>query len=224
MEKNKLLMYTVLALTFICTGCRNNLIEKGNACLNLGDYKMAEYFFEKVLLVNPAHFEARLGYGKALLQHVIDIPQDTSVWKTALLNLEAAHTINPVSDIGMLISDAWFERAHICLSHSDTLGAFSALLRSIELNNRNVVALNTIGILYYKQGDSDKAETLFRKNIGIDSTNALSHFNLGMVMWSKKEYQKARENWLEATKLSPDDNDMVYWLALSEKTLQEKHE
>jgi tetratricopeptide (TPR) repeat protein len=204
-------------------GCYRSQVERGKACLNLGDYLMAEMFFEKALIDNPLNFDARLGYGKALLQHVIDIPSDSSLWRKSLMNLEAALDIKPSTDLSSLISDAWYERAMMLLAHEDTLGAFSALSKSIEINTKNGISLNTIGILYFKQGETDKAEILFKRAVAIDSTHSQAFFNLGMVFWSRNDYAQAKNNWLSASKLSPDDNDMVYWLAMAEKTLQEQH-
>jgi tetratricopeptide (TPR) repeat protein len=203
--------------------CKNSQIERGKACLHLGDYLMAELFFEKALIDNPLNFDARLGYGKALLQHVIDIPSDSSLWRKSLMNLEAALDIKPSTDLSSLISDAWYERAMMLLAHQDTLGAFSALSKSIEINTKNTISLNTIGILYFKQGDTDKAEVLFKRAVSIDSTHSQAFFNLGMVYWSRNDYAQAKNLWLSALKLSPDDNDMIYWLAMAEKTSQEQH-
>jgi len=219
----KRLQYLLILLFLILISCKNSEVERGKACLNLGDYLMAEMFFEKALIDNPLNFDARLGYGKALLQHVIDNPADSSLWRKSLMNLEAALDIKPSADLGSLISDAWYERAMMLLAHQDTLGAFTALSRSIDINTKNSISVNTIGILYFKQGDSDKAEVLFKRAVSIDSTHSQAFFNLGMVYWSRNDYEQARNSWLSASKLSPDDNDMIYWLAMAEKTLQELH-
>ncbi|NLD94783.1 MAG: tetratricopeptide repeat protein [Fibrobacter sp.] len=217
------LPYLLMLCILTQFSCKDSLVERGNACLNLGDYQMAEMFFEKALIDNPLNFDARLGYAKALLQHIVDIPSDSSLWRKSLINFEAALDIKPSSDLNSLISDVWYERAMMLLTHRDTLGAISALSRSIEINAKNCISLNTIGILYFKQGDTNKAEALFRSAVAIDSTHAQAFFNLGMVYWSKNNYEDAKKFWLTASKLSPDDNDMVYWLAKAEKLLQEQH-
>src|SRR5512133_195271 len=219
----KRLHYLFILCILTLLSCKDSQVERGKACLNLGDYLMEEMFFEKALINNPLNFDARLGYGKALLQHVIDIPSDSSLWRKSLMNLEAALDIKPSTDLSSLISDAWYERAMMLLVHRDTLGAFTALSKSIEINTKNSISLNTIGILYFKQGDTDKSEVLFKRAVAIDSTHSQAFFNLGMVYWSKNDYEQAKNSWLSASKLSPDDNDMVYWLAMAEKSLQEQN-
>lgn len=218
-KKNVLLLIAAAFLLFV--NCSKSNILKGNACLSLGDYVMAEYFFEKALTSDPLSFDARLGMGKALLQHVIDNKNDTILWKKALLNLESAMNLHPHADLNSLVSDAWYERSQLLLGHNDTLGAFNALSRAIEINNLNITAINSIGILYFHQGDIDKSIILFKQAISADSTNSPALFNLGMALWSRNDYKSAHQYWLEASKLSPDDNDMVYWLAMAEKKLQE---
>jgi tetratricopeptide (TPR) repeat protein len=217
---NKLLI-VILTISILLIGCADDTIKKGNACLNLGDYLMAESFYEKALLDNPLSFQARLGMGKALLQHIIDNNSDTALWKKALLNLEVARNLHPADDLSSLVSEAWYERAQMMLSIEDTIGALNALSRSIEINNKNIAAINSTGILYFRKGEIDKAEILFRKAVAIDSTHAPAFFNLGMILWSKKDYLDARNYWLTASKLTPEDDDMVYWLAVAEKKLQE---
>ena len=217
----KLLSCVIIILSILFVSCTDDFIKKGNSCLNLGDYLLAESFYEKALLNNPLSFEARLGMGKALLQHIVDNSSDTGLWKKALLNLEAAKNLHPSEDLSELVSEAWYERSQMMLSAEDTVGALNALSRSIEINNKNITAINSTGILYFRRGDVDKAEVLFRKAIRIDSLHAPAHFNLGMVIWSKHDYREARNYWLAASKLTPDDNDMVYWLAIAEKKILE---
>lgn len=208
----------VLVLSFF--QCSDRDIKKGNACLSVGDYKLAKTFFGKDLIRNPLSFQARFGMGKTLLQQLYDNESDTTLWKDALMHLEAARSLNPSEDLSILLSDAWYERSRISLVYNDTLGALSALSRSLELYNKNVTAINSTGILYFRENEIEKAETLFKKVISIDSTNAAGYFNLGMVAWSKQLYPEARNFWRTASKLDSDDDDIIYWLANAEKMIQ----
>ena len=56
----------------VMAACTTSDLRKGAVALELGDYTMAINFFSRVLERKPAHFEARLGMGKALLQQAID--------------------------------------------------------------------------------------------------------------------------------------------------------
>ena len=211
----------LLAAAIIATvpGCRNRNLEKGDICLRLGDYPSAIAFFSEEVKRHPDSYEARLGLGKALVQKACDA--DTSAWKSASIQLEAARTLSPTSDIKALLGDVYLERAHQLLSCRDSIAALDALSRAIEFNNRALEPLNLAGIIYFRMGEVDKSEMLFRKAVGLDSTNAAAHFNLGMVFWQGKRYRDAHAQWLLALAASPGDKDMLYWFALAEKKLRE---
>ena len=93
---------------------------------------------------------------------------------------------------------------------------------AIEFNNRALEPLNLAGIIYFRMGEVDKSEMLFRKAVALDSANAAAHFNLGMVFWQGKRYNDAHTQWLSALAASPGDKDMLYWFALAEKKLREE--
>ena len=62
---------------------------------------------------------------------------------------------------------------------------------------------------------------MFRKALGLDSSDASAHFNLGMIRWQAGDVRVAHGHWLKALKRLPQDEDVVYWFALSEKKLRE---
>lgn len=218
---SKKIICLIVVLSSLYISCSDNAVKKGNSCLTIGDYQLAIYFYEKELKNNPLSFEARLGIGKALLQQIADNNNDSLLWKNALMHLEAARNLHPSEDLSILISEAWFARARMMLSCKDTIEALNALSRSIEINNKNADAINSTGIIYFRKGEEDKAEILFRKVTLIDSANAAGFFNLGMVLWSKEDYLQAKRYWITASRFSPADDDIVYWLAQAEKKIQE---
>lgn len=209
------------ALLAILLSCTGKNVEKGNSCLRLGDYIMAREFFGRELARNPASFEARLGMGKSLLQQAVDADNDTSSWRQALIHLEAARTLSPSTEILPLLSQAWSTHARNLLLHRDTIASLGALSRAVEYDPRSVESLNLAGIIYYRIGDSGRSRALFLTALAIDSTHPSAHFNLGMIHWQKGESMDAHEHWLAALKSAPEDEDILYWFALSEKKLRE---
>ncbi len=209
-----------------CAGCNHSNIEKGDTSLRLGDYPAAIGFFSAELERHPDSYEARLGLGKAMLQKSADAQGDTALWRQGLMHLEAARTLSPPEDadeITRLLSEGWAHNARSLLSGGDTLGALSALSRAIEYNPDGVEPLNLAGIIYYRLGDGRKAKALFGKAVLIDSLHPSAHFNLGMVYWQEGDIAGAHERWFKALKLSPKDEDILYWFALSEKRLRENN-
>jgi tetratricopeptide (TPR) repeat protein len=210
---------TVLAALVL--SCSDDVVEKGDIALRLGDWKMAMEFYYQALRRDPADAAARLGMGKALLQKAVALPNDTTSWREALVHLEAAHTIAPSAGIAPLLSEAWSSHARNLLAGRDTVQALSALSRAIELDSRSVEPVNLAGIVYFRLGHEDKALQLFGKAIAIDSTNSSAHFNLGMAKWQREQFSEAHRHWLTALANAPEDEDILYWFALSEKRIRE---
>jgi tetratricopeptide (TPR) repeat protein len=220
LQKKRLDRRAALALfcaLFVC--CTDN-IDNGNLCLRLGDYPAAIEYFSAVLKRHPANFQARMGMGKALLQQGID-RSDTAAWRGALLHLEAARTLAPRAHIGPLLGQAWTERARMLLAAGDTLGGLDALTLAIERDKEAVAPINLAGIVYFRTGNIDKSLTLFRTALALDSTDAATRFNLGMVHWARGEAAGAHGHWLAALKANPSDASVLYWFALAEKRLRE---
>jgi tetratricopeptide (TPR) repeat protein len=219
--KKFILELFLLCAVMVLSGCRNSALEKGEICLKLGDYPMAIAFFSEEVKRHPGSVEARLGLGKGLLQQGCDNASDSLSWKYAIIQLEAAATLSPQDNIGALLSEAYLDRAHTLLAAGDSIAALDALSRAIERNNRAIESVNLAGIIYFRMGETDRAEALFVKAIGLDSANAAAHFNLGMVYWNLGRYGDAHGQWYAALASSPKDKDILYWFALAEKKKRE---
>jgi tetratricopeptide (TPR) repeat protein len=201
--------------------CADDNNAKGLASLRLGDYAMAMDFFSAELKKNPSSYDARLGLGKALLQKAVAFDNDTVCWRQALVNLDAARTIRPGDEVLPLIGEAWSAYSRVLLMRSDTIQALKALSRAIGFTPQDPGPVNTAGILYFKMGYTDKAEILFSQALTIDSTISSTHFNLGMLAWQRGDVQTAHQRLLTALNHAPQDQDILYWFAVCEKTLRE---
>jgi Flp pilus assembly protein TadD len=137
------------------------------------------------------------------------------------MHLEAARTLRPSGDLNGLLSQVWSERAHILLAGNDTLGALEALTRAIEYDPQRADPLNAAGIIYFRLGETEKAQALFVQAASVDSLNPAVLFNLGMVAWHSGDLEKAHACWLTGLKQSPKDQTMLYWFARAEKQLRE---
>ncbi|MBN1575474.1 MAG: tetratricopeptide repeat protein [Chitinispirillaceae bacterium] len=217
---NRHLQPLLFSLLATIIACNSPDMHKGTIALELGDYSMAIRFFARVLERDPAHFEARLGMGKSLLQRAFDNRNDTVSWRQAIMHLEAAHTIDSTADVHGLLSQVWAERASELLHAGDTLAALEALTRAIALDPQSTEPLNLAGIIYFRTGKTDKALQLFEHAATIDTINPTSLFNLGMLYWEEKRTKEAHDLWLRALKQSPQDEDFLYWFAVAEKNLR----
>jgi tetratricopeptide (TPR) repeat protein len=202
------------------SGCGSGDLDKGQACLALGDYALAQRFFGRAVEADPRGYEGRLGLGQALLQKAF-ADNDSLAFAGALIQLEACRSLRPSAEIGGLLAEAWMDRARGRLRSGDTLDALAALSKAIDRDPRDPRPVNLAGIVYGKIGEAGKAEALFRKALALDSADASAHFNLGMLRWQAGEAREAHAQWLAALKTLPDDEDILYWFALAEKKMRE---
>ncbi len=216
----QLTFHGLLIILFIVNGCQNSVLEKGYACLDLGDYPLASQFFIRAVEENPEDYLARLGLGKALLQKAT-AEADSSAFAYALVQFEACRSLHPTEDLSSLLADVYTEKARICLNQNDTLSALSALAKATERAPHNVQPLNLAGIIYGKLGEVSKAKNLFAKVLQLDSNDASAHFNLGMILWQAGEFKPAHDHWLKALRAMPQNEDIIYWFAFAESKLRE---
>jgi tetratricopeptide (TPR) repeat protein len=208
-------MLTIL----IVTQCKNDLIEMGSRNLALGDYNRAIVLFSKAVDSDPESYNARLGLGKSLLQQIAALGNSgDELWNSCLINLEVAETLKPGSGVDTILSIAWYQRAQVLVKRRDTTMALHALMRSIQLDGKNVKTLNTAGILYFGKGERSKAYSMFSLAMQLDSLSITGPFNCGLVAWSEDDCPNALGIWRHALQRFPDDRELLYWTALAEKT------
>jgi tetratricopeptide (TPR) repeat protein len=213
-------LFLIVAAAAIVSGCISSDVRKGTLSLEVGDYDRAVVFFSRALERNPAHFEARLGMGKALLQRAIDAGDDSVSWRLALMNMEAARTIGG-GDIDKLLSQTWLERAYGLLRRGDTLPAIEAITKAIAFDPQSHEPLNLAGIVYFRMGKTEKARMLFERAVSADTLAVSPLFNLGMVYWEQDQPRAAYERWLSALRKAPEDEMVLQWFAAAEKRLRE---
>ena len=211
----------ISVILLFCNGTGSRL-DKGAVNLELGDYLRARACFESVVNTHPSSVKARLGLGKALLQQWTVMPIDTTLLSGALVQLEAARTLQAGEEVEQLLGSVWCQRADVCLGTGDTVAALKALSRATSLDPKAVRPLNTAGILYFHRGERTKALNLFRLITTIDTASVSGFFNMGMVFWSDSNYQRAAEAFFEAVRRSPDDRQLLRWAALAKKYRTER--
>jgi len=96
-----------------------------------------------------------------------------------------------------------------------------ALFKEIlDDDENNTDALNSWGVMYYKQGivfkDEEKlntAEEKYNQVLEIDSENVKALFNLGLLYIYRKENEKAKEKFIKVNQLEPDRMTAIKHLA-----------
>ncbi|MBZ0179990.1 MAG: tetratricopeptide repeat protein [Melioribacteraceae bacterium] len=86
--------------------------------------------------------------------------------------------------------------------------ALNMVQKSIEQDPENSSYLDTIGWVYYKLGEYNKAESYILKAIEIDGNNATLLDHLGDIYLKQNKLNKAIEMWKKAQELDPENENI----------------
>jgi len=159
----------------------------GSCYFNKGDYDRALASFERCI--------AYSNYGPAYL-NVATIHYNRKNYDEALSNLMKAREAGAnLAEVYRKMGDCSFKK-----------GWFRQAARSYEMalseGDHSVYVLNSLGMSYYSAGNPDSAIVSFRKSIDIDSTQAVTHFNLGLALMKKGRYAEAEQEFYRSAGLS----------------------
>ncbi|NWF92212.1 MAG: tetratricopeptide repeat protein [Syntrophaceae bacterium] len=79
--------------------------------------------------------------------------------------------------------------------------AAEILAKVVEVDNLSVEAYYLLGVLSYKSGDLEGAQTHFRKVIYVDPDSVLAYFNLGNIYLYQKRFSEAAREFRNAIRL-----------------------
>ena len=111
-------------------------------------------------------------------------------------------------------AEEWIARASQYENDASTRAqAIDAYHHVLEVEPERVEALINCGILYYEDGNLEKALEYSRRALALDAENALIHFNLGSVLEEAGDLEAARQYLRQAVRLRPGYADAHYNLA-----------
>jgi chemotaxis protein methyltransferase CheR len=142
-----------------------------------------------------------------------------SPYKKATLCLEEIEDQTALSSPNHMIAQGknhivtHLTRATILANEAKYKEAADILGRIVEADNLTVEAYYLLGVLSYKSGNLQEAETQFRKVIYVDPDSVLAYFNLGnMYLYQRKFREAAREfrNAIRLLEKRPKDEQVRF--------------
>jgi tetratricopeptide (TPR) repeat protein len=164
--------------------------NRGIAFDRMGQYNKAVEDYDKVIALNPAHFEAYNNRGLAFDK--LGRPD------RAIDNFGAAIAVNP------LYYQANFNRAIILERMGLYREAIEDYDRTIALNPSYAEAYNNRGIVFDKMGKFDEAVEDYRKAIALQPSYFEAYYNLGIAFGKTTRYSSAVEAFNEAIAINPN--------------------
>lgn len=89
--------------------------------------------------------------------------------------------------------------------NKDMVAAIEAYKKVIQLDPKNLEAINNLGVVYKDMGRADEAIEQYQKALSINPNFAKAHNNLGVAYFMKGEYIKAIREYQKAISFSPDN-------------------
>ena len=73
-----------------------------------------------------------------------------------------------------------------------------------EQDDKNSDYLDTLGWVYYLQGNYDLAIRKLEESLKLNPDNPISHFHLGWAYYDSQKYEEARKHMAKALELDPN--------------------
>jgi len=155
-----------------------------------------------------AHVAVLLAAGLLLLFYavgVVDRGEDwrdpVALWRDTVS--KSPDKYRPNYNLGVLLMDTDPQKAAFYLG------------RAVAIDPSQPLAYRSIGEVYFKSGDLDSAERIWKVSLSLGPGDADTHIALGRLYLHRKDFIKAREQLLIARHLEPRSLDVCYYLALA---------
>ncbi len=216
------LSFTVycLLLTAYClllTGCASTFMTSGKIAVQQQDYEKAIADFKKEIETNPSNVDAYLWLGKAY-------GADKSYIEAADAFTKAQEIDSSV--ISKLEKDAYFSwaiynNAGIELMNQEKLDPSRAAFESATAflsackPEESASTYTSLGFVYSKLDNDEKAKECYEKAITLDPKNPQSYLNLAKYYIGRSEYTDAISTLEKAMEWDSLNADITYFLGIS---------
>ena len=110
-------------------------------------------------------------------------------------------------------AEAWHMLAAIAIRSGRGEEAIESAKRAHQLERRNHLYLNTLGIAHSEAGELEEAVRCFRRALKERSSHADSHYNLGKAQRKLEQWSDAERSYLRARQLDPGRAEVANNLA-----------
>lgn len=214
--------------------CLEADVGLGRSYYAIGEYTQAVASFHTALQLRSGDTEIINWLGRSYLQEqqpekALELAgrADSSSRNSALIHIllaraydaqdrldEAAREIQQALKLDPHCHGAHFAQGFIAWSTGDMARAVGEFRRELELDPYEILAAYYLADAFEKQGDLEAAEAALAP-IGKNAANSyLYHLGFGRVQERKKKYPLAEEEYREAIRLAPQEQEAHFHLAV----------
>ncbi len=171
---------------------REGALAAADAWQRLERYDKAAEYAQKALTTYPDDPDLLFRLG-ASLERVKKIPEAVAAFEK-LLKVKPDHAAG-LNYLGYM----WADR------NENLDRALELIQKAVDLDPSNAAYLDSLGWVYFRRGDLEKAEKYLKIAGALEPTDASLAEHLGDLYEKKGEPEKAREHWRRALALGPED-------------------
>ncbi len=134
---------------------------------------------------------------------------ESGQFEAAITSLDAYLSKRPSDDV------AWTVYGNAMTKLKRFPEAETSYLTALKIDNRNVKALNGMGVLCRQRGDVDEAVSYYRKALGVQSDYVPPYLCLATIEMERKNYALALKYTRRAHGLNDDDPTATAYLAVA---------
>jgi tetratricopeptide (TPR) repeat protein len=168
---------------------------------DIGRYQQGVDYGEQAVAKDPMDADARRSYAISLSW--------VGRFDEAIQQLEDAININPN------VITPYFELAGLYNYQNRTEEAVATYDTILKLDPRNAKAMLRLCEVYFKVGEGQQAEGYCRDALDVDPNFAEAYRQLGMVNYSRRNYEGAIENFAKCADMGSDEIQCYYLRGLA---------
>ena len=187
------------------------------------NYLEAAKLYEKILNINPNHFESNFYLGTLNAQNsnfkkasdlfnkaieinpkIPDLHNNLGLIYREMGELEkSSDSIKKAIQINPMYAEAHNNLGLVYKDLGQTERAEKSLIKSIEIKPNNADPHNNLGLIYKDIGQIEKAKKCFNKSIEINHKHVQAYVNLGNLFKNLSEIEKSEKLYEDAININP---------------------
>jgi len=189
----------------------------GRIALREGEYQKADTYLKKAFIDDPSNCRIHLALSYLLNERLEEIGYNNRIEileRTAFIDPGYANAVYE-------LAKEYYETGTGTPTGSGTTYALQTMEKFLKIKADDPKILSLLASVYLKISRIDDAQIIFEKLFDMFPNDSNAHYNLGILNYQKKNYQKALEYFLKAIEI--DENlDAYLYVGVIYRDLGEK--
>ncbi|KRZ22824.1 Transmembrane and TPR repeat-containing protein 2, partial [Trichinella pseudospiralis] len=161
----------------------------------IGQTEAAEKYFQQSIISKANHVPAYLAYGHFLWKHGHIVEAREKFELATRLQIESVQALEHLG--------------HFYLDTGNLELAIETFVKALKLEPHNFSLVFALATAQRKNDNTTEAERLYKQAVEIEPMSSSAHSNYGAILHVNGKYKNAKEEYLLALQLKPDDTILI---------------